>query len=159
MRNAGRMALSCLCIWCFCIYSHLQCLKYTSFGSRRVLSWSCCCILLRKQVCGLAKHVYAKSHWLKGPSPVSCPIGGKSTEIEGNPSLYILWIKFKFWVPWSERWMFQEWKLCMFEALGVHTDWVLNKVWEREKIKGRNSISGPQKFELHEDLCLAKVFD
>jgi hypothetical protein len=53
--------------------------------------WSCCCcILLRKQVCGLAEHVYAKSHWLKEPSPVSCPIGGRSVEIEGNPSLYIL---------------------------------------------------------------------
>ncbi len=56
----------------------------------RVLLLSCCCILLRKQVCGLAEHVYAKSHWLKGPSPMSCPIGGRSAKIEGNSSLYIL---------------------------------------------------------------------
>jgi hypothetical protein len=134
-------------------------LQYISFGSKRVLSGSCCSILLKKHICGLVEHVYAKSHWLKGPSPVSCLIGGRSAEIEGNPSLYILWIKFKLWVPWSEWWMFQECKLCMFEDLGVHTDWVLNIIWEREKIRGRDSVSGPQKFELREDLCLARVFD
>jgi hypothetical protein len=55
--------------------------------------------------------------------------------------------------------MFQECKLCMFEDLGVYTDWVLNRVWEKEKIKGRDSVSGPQKFELREDLCFARVFD
>jgi hypothetical protein len=49
-----------------------------------VLSGSCYCILLRKHVCGLAEHVYAKSHWLKGPSPVSYPIGGRLAEIEGD---------------------------------------------------------------------------
>ncbi len=90
MRNVGRKTLSCLCIWRFCVYSHLWCLQYISFGSRRVLSRSCCCILLRKQVCGLAEHVYVKSHWLKGPSPVSCPIDGRSAGIEGNPCLYTL---------------------------------------------------------------------
>jgi hypothetical protein len=38
-----------------------------NFGSRKVLSESCCCILLRTQVYDLVEHVYAKSHWLKGP--------------------------------------------------------------------------------------------
>jgi hypothetical protein len=90
VRNARRMALSYLCIWRFCIYSHHQCLQYVSSGSRKVLSGSCCYIfLLRKQVCGLAEHVYVKSHWLKGPSPVRSPIGSRSVEIEGNPSMYI----------------------------------------------------------------------
>jgi len=130
--------------WHFCTYLHLQCLQYMNFGSRRVLSESCCCILLRKQVCDLVEHVHAKSHWLKGSSPMSCPIGGRSVEIKGNPSLYMLWIKFKFWIPWSGRWMFQECKLCIFEDLGVHTDWVLNIVWERKKIGGRDPVSGPQ---------------
>jgi len=46
VRNARRMALSCMCIWRFYIYSHLQCLQYISFGSRRVLlgsCWTCVC--------------------------------------------------------------------------------------------------------------------
>jgi hypothetical protein len=107
-----------------------------NFGSRRLLLGPCCCILLRRQVCGLVEHVCAKSHWLKGPSPVSCPMGGRLAKIEGDPSLYILWIKSKFWIPWSEWWMFQECRLCMFEDLGVHTYWVLNRVWEREKRLG-----------------------
>jgi hypothetical protein len=74
-----------------------------------------------------------QEHWLKESSLVSCPIGGRSAEIKGNPTLYILWIKFKFWVLWSEQWMFQECKLCMLENLCVHTDWVLFIVRERER--------------------------
>jgi hypothetical protein len=150
------MALNCF--WGSCTYSHLRCLQFISFESGRVLSGWFCCIWLRKQVCGLVEPMYAKSHWLKGPSPVSCPIGGRSTRIEGNPSLYNLWIKFKVWVPWSGQWMFQECKLWMLEDLCVHTDRVLFRVWERE-IRGRDSVSGPQRLELRKDLCFTRVFD
>jgi hypothetical protein len=40
-------------------------------------------------------------------------------------------MKCKFWVPWSEWWMFQECKLYVCEGLCVHTDWALYEVWEK----------------------------
>jgi hypothetical protein len=99
----------------------------------RVLSGWLCYICLRKQVCGLVKLMYVRNHWLKGPSPVSYPIGSRSTRIGSNPSQYIVWIKFKLWVPWSGQSMFQECTLWMLEDLCVHTDRVLSRVWKRKR--------------------------